>query len=57
MIQMSHMVLVLIRDDCTNTFDVDIHPMAFRLQIFMCNYDMHSFKSLGWRALSLSEKS
>lgn len=46
MIQIGHMMLVLMRDKYTNTFDMNIHPMAFELQIFMCNYDIHLFKRL-----------
>ena len=39
-------MLALVTDECTNTFDMNIHPMAFELQIFMCDYDVHLFKRL-----------
>lgn len=46
MIHIGHMMSVLMRDECTSTFDMNIHPMAFELQIFMCNYDIDLFKRL-----------
>lgn len=46
MIQIGHMMSVLMRDEYTSTFDMNIHPMAFELQIFVCDYDIHLFKRL-----------